>query len=161
MNVSVGVMEGQPSVEIDLSGTFRDNTGKTYPSGHYRFTSDATLKHQDPSSSAFTLNDVTIGIGFHWERKERQVFRGGLHLIRRNNGLTVINDLDLEEYVTSVISSEMSASCPLELLKAHAVISRSWLWFPKANPARSNVAERVQLDPHEIEIGRASCRERV
>ena len=47
----------------------------------------------------------------------------------------MINDVPLEDYVTSVISSEMSASCPLELLKAHAVISRSWLWFPKANPA--------------------------
>jgi peptidoglycan hydrolase-like amidase len=70
---------------------------------------------------------MVIGIGFHWERKERQVFRGAVRIIRRAGGLTVINDLPLEEYVTSVISSEMSASCPLELLKAHAVISRSWL----------------------------------
>ena len=66
MNVSVGVMEGQPSVEVELSGTFRDSSGKAYPSGHYRFTSEATLKPQDPAESAFTLNDVTMplnGIG--------------------------------------------------------------------------------------------------
>ncbi len=63
----------------------------------------------------------------------------------------MINDVSLEEYVTSVISSEMSASCPLELLKAHAVISRSWLWFPKANPSRLREAGRVEaLDSHEI-----------
>src|SRR5207245_3521742 len=63
--------------------------------------------------------------------KERQVFRGALRIIKRDAGLTVVNDVPLEEYVTSVISSEMSASCPIELLKAHAVISRSWLLFPK------------------------------
>ncbi len=70
--------------------------------------------------------------------------------MKRAAGLTVINDVPLEEYVTSVISSEMSASCPLELLKAHAVISRSWLWFPKANPARSGSGQGEGLDSHEI-----------
>ncbi|HLX37982.1 MAG TPA: SpoIID/LytB domain-containing protein, partial [Candidatus Binataceae bacterium] len=58
-------------------------------------------------------------------------------LIRRADKLTVVNDVSLEDYVTSVISSEMSASCPIELLKAHAVISRSWMWYPKANPPHS------------------------
>jgi SpoIID/LytB domain protein len=62
----------------------------------------------------------------------------------------VINDVPLEDYVTSVISSEMSASCPLEMLKAHAVISRSWLWFPKANPTPVATAPRQPLDSHEI-----------
>src|SRR6516164_9819879 len=149
MNVSVGVMEGQQSVEVELSGTFQDSSGKVYPSGRYRFTSEAALKPLDPASSAFTLDDVTIGIGFHWERKERQVFRGALRLIRRSNGLTVINDLDLEEYVTSVISSEMSASCPLELLKAHAVISRSWLKQPMSEP-RLQTPSRTGQNGHEI-----------
>jgi SpoIID/LytB domain protein len=64
--------------------------------------------------------------------------------------LTVINDVPLEDYVTSVISSEMSASCPLELLKAHAVISRSWLWYPKANPSHSGSGQDKSLDSHEI-----------
>jgi stage II sporulation protein D len=62
----------------------------------------------------------------------------------------VINDVALEEYVASVISSEMSASCPLELLKAHAVISRSWLWFPKAKPSRCAGGQGEGLDSHEI-----------
>ena len=149
MNVSVGIMEGRSSVEVELSGTFQDSSGKVYPSGRYRFTSEAALKPLDPASFAFTLDDVTIGIGFHWERKERQVFRGALRLIRRSNGLTVINDLDLEEYVTSVISSEMSASCPLELLKAHAVISRSWLKQPIGEP-RVQTPSPGRQNGHEI-----------
>ena len=131
MNVSVGLLEGQSAVEVELTGTFTDTNGKTYRPGRYSLTSELTLNPSDPASCAFALDNVTIGIGFHWERKERQVFRGALRLIKRAAGLTVINDVPLEDYVTSVISSEMSASCPLEMLKAHAVISRSWLRFPK------------------------------
>jgi len=148
LNVSVGLIEGQSAVEVELTGTFTDTSGKPYTPGRYRFTSEVTLAPSDVTSCAFALDDVTIGIGFHWERKERQVFRGAFRLVKRAAGLTVINDVSLEEYVTSVISSEMSASCPLELLKAHAVISRSWLWFPKANPSRSGRGQR--LDSHEI-----------
>ena len=135
MNVSVGLIEGQSAVELELTGTFTDTSGKPYTPGRYRFTTEVGLTPSDLASCAFALDDVTIGIGFHWERKERQVFRGACRLVKRQAGLTVINDVSLEEYVTSVISSEMSASCPLELLKAHAVISRSWLWFPKVNPS--------------------------
>ena len=147
MNVSVGLIEGQSAVEVELTGTFTDTSGKPYTPGRYRFTSEVTLTPSDLASCAFALDDVTIGIGFHWERKERQVFRGAFRLVKREAGLTVINDVSLEEYVTSVISSEMSASCPLELLKAHAVISRSWLWFPKANPSplRERAESRVSI----------------
>ena len=137
MNISVGLMEAQPSVEVELTGTFTDAAGRSYPTGRHRFSSDITLTPGEASSSAFALDNMTIGIGFHWERKERQVFRGALRIISRPDGLTVINDVPLEEYVTSVISSEMSASCPLELLKAHAVISRSWLLFPKGTAAEA------------------------
>ena len=126
MNVSVGLVEGRPAVELELIGAFKDAAGKVYPPGRHLFTSENALEPQD-ASSAFALDDITIGIGFHWERKERQVFRGAIRIIKREPGFTVINDVSLEEYVTSVISSEMSATCPLELLKAHAVISRSWL----------------------------------
>src|SRR5436190_9236636 len=131
MNVSVGLSEDRPAVEVELMGTFTDTLSNLYGPGRQRFTSEITLSPSDMSSCAFALDDITIGIGFHWERKERQVSRGDLRIIKRATGLTVINDLPLEDYVTSVISSEMSASCPLEFLKAHAVISRSWLWFPK------------------------------
>ena len=150
MNVSVGLIEGRSAVDVELSGTFSDSSGRPYAPGRYKFTSEATLTPSDPALCAFALDDVTIGIGFHWERKERQVFRGVFRLVKREAGLTVINDVPLEEYVTSVISSEMSASCPLELLKAHAVISRSWLWFPKANPSRSERSPSKSLDSHEV-----------
>jgi SpoIID/LytB domain protein len=132
MNLAVGLMEGRESVDIDLKGRFVDPGGRIFSEGGHRFSDEITLIPAD-SDASVAVNDMVIGIGFHWERKERQVFRGGLRIIRRN-GLTVINDVPLEEYVASVISSEMSASCPLELLKAHAVISRSWLCYPKVHP---------------------------
>ena len=75
----------------------------------------------------FLLKNVRIGIGFHWDRKEDQEFEGELTIRNNPDGTqTAINTLDLEDYLTSVISSEMSADSPMELLKAHAVISRSW-----------------------------------
>lgn len=82
---------------------------------------------QQDTSSFFELQDVTIGINFHWERKEVQRFKGELKIIVEDDRLTAINIIPIEDYLTSVISSEMSATASLELLKAHAVISRSWL----------------------------------
>jgi len=79
------------------------------------------------TSADFDLLNVTIGKDFHWERKENQRFTGSLKIIIEKNKLTAINILPIEDYLTSVISSEMSATSSLELLKAHAVISRSWL----------------------------------
>jgi stage II sporulation protein D len=152
MNVSVGLMEKVPAVEVELSGHFTDAAGKPFRPGRYRLTSDITLTPSEVEACSFAIDDVTIGIGFHWERKERQIFRGALRVLKRADGLTVINDVPLEEYVMSVISSEMSASCPLDLLKAHAVISRSWLRFQKETvgaPVSSNPAGKT-ADPHEI-----------
>ena len=78
--------------------------------------------------STFTLRGVTIGISFHWERKEDQIFEGGLRLLLSGDGtITAINDIGVEQYLKSVISAEMSAHAPLELLRAHAITSRSWL----------------------------------
>ena len=82
---------------------------------------------QQDTSSFFELQDVTICINFHWERKEVQRFKGELKIIVEDDRLTAINIIPIEDYLTSVISSEMSATASLELLKAHAVISRSWL----------------------------------
>ena len=75
----------------------------------------------------FVLKEVTIGVDFHWQRKEDQRFKGALELIIEQDKLTAVNHVLVEDYLTSVISSEMSASASEELLKAHAVISRSWL----------------------------------
>lgn len=77
--------------------------------------------------ASFTLEDVTIGVDFHWNRKETQTFRGTLRLIIDHDKILAINELPVEQYLESVISSEMSGTSSLELLKAHAVISRSWL----------------------------------
>ncbi len=80
------------------------------------------------SASTVTLEEVIIGIDFHWERKEAQTFQGDLRLILDKDAtLTAINEISVEDYLASVISSEMSAAAPLELLKAHAITSRSWL----------------------------------
>ena len=76
----------------------------------------------------FSLHEVTIGINFHWERKETQSFTGTLKLTVDEGKITAINLLPVEDYLVSVISSEMSATSSLEFLKAHAVISRSWLF---------------------------------
>jgi len=86
----------------------------------------------EPTSAncSFDLNDVVIGIDFHWQRKENQRFKGSLKMIVDGDKLTVINEIKVEDYLTSVISSEMSANASDELLKAHAVISRSWLLCP-------------------------------
>lgn len=79
------------------------------------------------SGASFQLKEVVIGINFHWERKEDQQFQGALKLVAAGDEVVAINSLSVEDYLVSVISSEMSASASLELLKAHAVISRSWL----------------------------------
>ncbi len=110
--------------------------------------------HADIKDASFTLHDVTIGVHFHWERKEDQTFKGDLRLIiedtditglplvnaagERQQVVTAIDILGVEDYLTSVISSEMSATSSMELLKAHAVISRSWVLRPILNPAPSN-----------------------
>ena len=88
--------------------------------------------------ASFSLHDVTIGVNFHWERKETQVFSGTLRLVVEADKIVAINELPVERYLTSVISSEMSASASKEFLKAHAVISRSWLL--------AQMEKRKQLD---------------
>jgi len=101
--------------------------------------------------ASFDLFGVTIGIKFHWERKENQRFKGALHFICEDRKLTAVNVLSLEDYLLSVISSEMSATSSLELLKAHAVISRSWLMAQvikgaELQKSKSNYKSLVETD---------------
>lgn len=87
----------------------------------------ATKIEFEQRENTFVLKNVRIGIGFHWDRYEDQEFAGTLEIRTNADGTqTAINTIDLEDYLCSVISSEMSANSPMELLKAHAVISRSW-----------------------------------
>jgi len=102
------------------------------PSIRLRGQEESTLRlrqgKEGRSGQAFTLFNVTIGSRFHWERTEDQTFQGDLILLSRNDGtIAVINEIPLEDYLNSVISSEMSGTAPMEFLKGHAILSRSWL----------------------------------
>lgn len=135
-NVSVGIVSGQ-KIEFALNAPYLakgeliegeqtvefSEGGILWRGMQYR---ELTFMPQSPTAS-FSLHDVTIGVNFHWERKETQVFLGTLRLVVESDKITAINELPVEKYLASVISSEMKATAGLELLKAHAVISRSWL----------------------------------
>ena len=134
--VSVGIVSGD-EIRFQLNGTYtignKEVTGKQivkFKDGQILWDS---LLYQElcftPQNDdiSFTLEDVTIGVDFHWERKEAQTFLGKLRFVVDGDKLWAINELPVERYLASVISSEMSATSSLELLKAHAVISRSWL----------------------------------
>lgn len=106
----------------DQTATLTDGT-ILWQGGRHR-----ELRFRPASAEAsFSLKDVTIGVNFHWERKETQTFLGSLRLVVDGGKIWAINELPVEQYLESVISSEMSATSSLQLLKAHAVISRSWL----------------------------------
>lgn len=126
MNVCVGILKSNSLHVVFHRDYVLD--GKTFV-GEHVFTLADVGKVLEPScdDASFTIKDVVIGIDFHWERKEDQTFCGALKLIEDNGMLRAVNVVSVETYLTSVISSEMSAHASLELLKAHAVISRSWV----------------------------------
>ena len=90
---------------------------------------------------SFVMHNVTIGVNFHWERQEIQKFAGALKIIVSKGKLVAINVIGVEDYLLSVISSEMSAAADEEFLKAHAVISRSWVMAQLASTKNSHKAE--------------------
>jgi len=142
--ITVGIMDRLTEVSGRLDGNFR--VGKLDLSSG-RFSAKATaglivlaeetlreicrsklIRVTAHGHSLFTLFNVTIGNRFHWERTEDQTFQGSLILQVRDDGtMTAINEISLEDYLTSVISSEMSSTAPMEFLKAHSILSRSWL----------------------------------
>lgn len=137
--LEVGIVSGK-SIPFVLTESFRlVQTGKIfqgphrvdYANGHIRFENEdyeqLDFEAVQAEGARFELPEVKIGIGFHWERNERQAFEGHLKFLVEGETLTAVNRVPLESYLTSVISSEMSAKASGELLKAHAVISRSWL----------------------------------
>lgn len=142
--IKVGVLSGRREMRGRFNGEFKVNEKLTATGGWRARVEDNAIvltnqagdellrapeiHCQSLSSSTFTLDDVTIGIDFHWERKEAQTFQRDLRLVLGKDGtLTAINEISVEDYLASVISSEMSATAPMELLKAHAITSRSWL----------------------------------
>ncbi|HRZ98371.1 MAG TPA: SpoIID/LytB domain-containing protein [Paludibacter sp.] len=154
--ITVGILSAE-TIEFMLNGKFTDSSGKCYTglqqagwkNGNIYF--DEQLLNEliltpETSDNSFDLIDVVIGINFHWERKENQRFKGALKFIVENNNITAINLIGVEDYLTSVISSEMSATASDELLKAHAVISRSWLLSPLQEQRTMNKEQRGQTE---------------
>ena len=153
MNIAVGLIEGRSSFRVALNGEFKSASGQTYTAGEYEFNRPVSLNPTHPATDSFTVGDVTIGVGFHWQRQQRQGFRGGLRIVKAAYGLTLINDAELDAYVESVISSEMSAHSPPELLKAQAVVSRSWLVSQIRNGDLGQAfRSKEQIGPNEWEI---------
>ncbi|HED06151.1 MAG TPA: SpoIID/LytB domain-containing protein [Ignavibacteria bacterium] len=143
--ISVGILTRQ-KIDFELHGDFKTYGIKQSFSGvfsaellgdriickssetdHLEITNEIIFEPSQPAVESFLLKDVTIGVKFHWERKEKQRFTGKLKLIKDGKNITAINILNIEDYLVSVISSEMSAKSSLQLLKAHSIISRSWL----------------------------------
>lgn len=133
-NVSVGIMSGKEiafEILTDGAGVRRavwkegkiEYDGSLYDELFFEARTLSTM-FAEPT---FRLCGVTIGVGFHWERKEDQSFAGALRIIVDRDRLTAVNVIGIEDYLVSVISSEMKSTAPEEFLKAHAVISRSWL----------------------------------
>ena len=142
--ISVGILT-ERKISFDLYGDFRIESINQVLSGRFtaeiindkiictrgnetfEFPNDVVFEPVDPGIESFLIKDVVIGVKFHWERKERLRFAGSLHIIKDKGNLTAINLINIEQYLASVISSEMNAKSSLQLLKAHAIVSRSWL----------------------------------
>ena len=138
--IEVGI-QFKPFIELTFSGNYKTKTSKIL-SGKWKATmhnnairlqneenvidlpSGESLLPEDHESNKFTLHEVTIGINFHWERNEDQTFKGGLKLLIEDEKITAINILPIEDYLISVISSEMSATSSMELLKAHFALEQ-------------------------------------
>lgn len=135
-NVNVGIVSGQ-KIHFSLNKPYLAKGEMVTDEQEVAFSEGGILWngnqyssltfHPQSADASFSLSDVTIGVNFHWERKETQTFLGTLHFVVESDKICAINELPVERYLESVISSEMSATSSLELLKAHAVISRSWL----------------------------------
>jgi len=137
----VGLIQGAHQIAFELPDGFRAEDGSVLHRGTYKAREGFKANPAQPDA-VFAVSGVEIGIGFHWNKKERQKFRGSLEILRTNgSGLTLVNELGLEAYLESVITSEMSEGAHPELLKAHAVISRSWVVAQMERPRNAVVRE--------------------
>lgn len=150
-HISVGIMSAE-RIEFQMYPDGGGTRVATYREGKIDYDGalydELFFEEQTPSTffaePTFELHDVTIGKGFHWERRETQKFAGALKIIVENNELTAVNVIGVEDYLLSVISSEMNQNSPEEFLKAHAVISRSWVMAQLAHHGKiaCDAAER-------------------
>lgn len=153
--INVGIVTGK-EISFTLNGKYLSQEGevvtgqlKASATGNRKI-SLGTKKIEsieltpEDNNCSFTLHNVTIGISYHWERQEEQTFTGKLKLITDGENVIAINILPVEDYLVSVISSEMSATSSLEFLKSHAVISRSWLLAQIENRDRKNIHKSLQ-----------------
>ena len=139
-SINVGILSTH-TIRFILNGDFISGNGTIYTGKQKAKYKEGKVFFNDElhdeiifkpvkGNDSFDLINVVIGINFHWERKENQRFKGALKFIVEDKNIIAINVVEVEDYLTSVISSEMSATASEELLKAHAVISRSWLLCP-------------------------------
>ena len=151
-DVKVGILKAQEIRVVFHSAYLLD--GKPLVGEHcFTPTAEERLFVPAEKGASFTLKEVVIGIGFHWERKEEQTFCGALLLKMEEGQVRAINVVPVETYLTSVISSEMSANASLELLKAHAVISRSWLM----RILNDNVDDNDKLSTVNCQLSTINC----
>jgi len=147
--VRVGVLTAQ-EIDVDLQGVYTADGQDVSGAQHLTLSPDnkvvwngreytRLLFKASSADCVFEIKDVVIGVNFHWERKENQRFVGDLEFLYEN-GLVAVDIVPVEDYLTSVISSEMSATASLSLLRAHAVISRSWLLAQIEKHERINTA---------------------
>lgn len=168
MTVKVGIKEGE-EINVFFHGKYSSDDYSGVVEGSLKFhpsdfNGDIVFTPLEYHDSYFDLTDVTIGISFHWERRETQSFQGSLLLRSDGTTITAINILPVEDYLQSVVSSEMKATAPLEFLKAHAIISRSWLIAQIKGIADSggkdmtdNEEERIRWYDHHQHIGFDVC----
>jgi peptidoglycan hydrolase-like amidase len=155
--IAVGICDGYPEIRGRLNGPFR--AGSLALSGGFAAVPQGgavalfdtigreilrgpEIRLTAGHDATFTLQGVTIGVKFHWERREEQTFGGSLTLLTDGERLAAVNELPLEAYLTSVIASEMNGGAPFEFLKAHAVTSRSWLMAMLARRRQAGSAGR-------------------
>jgi SpoIID/LytB domain protein len=162
--MTVGIIDRQVEVHGCLNGNFYGDgldplSGKfsarvisgnivLFDEGNRETACASVVRLTADKDSTFTLSQVTIGKQFHWERKENQTFQGNLILKQRNDGtIVVIDEIHLEDYLKSVVSSEMSGNAPLEFLKTHAIISRSWLMAALDRKRKTKTPEMQNIAP--------------
>ncbi len=160
--VRVGIMKSDV-VRFALGGEYLEkSTGNFFSEGNYEVSLrngkiifqdtlyDTLIFEPQNESYYFELQDVTIGISFHWERKEKQCFKGALEVFALDGMVQVVNRIAVESYLSSVISSEMKSTSSLELLKAHTIISRSWLLNKLNDVATHKAAVHEEVSDEKI-----------